>query len=258
MKNQEIQFVIISADKSRKNLMQKQFVDLGLNSIFNIHYDDAIVVDNSPYEFKLKYSLFPESDRTICCFLSHVKAMKLYLENSNCPYLLLLEDDCAIQKINFQQNLLELIPQFRKKEFDYISLGYITKNVSNFFLKNPLIKKDKNVYWNLYKSYLHVIWGAQAQLFPRNIIEFYLSIYDKGTTKEIYQSIFSYLDKNEFYYVNPPRLQIDGLNGLLKHQAIVCPPLVIELNNTESLICTGNYQKWEEGAIKKLYKLSDY
>jgi len=260
MCNQQIHFVVISVDKSRKKIMQKQFADLALDSVFDIHYEDGITIDNSPYDLTPRYYPFPETKETICCFLSHVKAMKWYLKNSNYPYLLLLEDDSALQKINFQQNLLELILQFEKKEFDYISLGYNIKTISNDFLKNPLIKKDKNVFWNLYKYYLHTTWGTQAQLFPRNVVEFYLSIYDKLSTQEIDQSIRSYLNKNEFYYTNPPRLQIDCLNGLLRHQAIAFPPLVIELNNIESIINkdTNNKNLWQQGQIKKLYKLNDY
>ena len=258
--NEQVHFVVVSSDKSRKEIMQKQFTDLELDSVFDIHYEEAITVDNSPYALIPRYPPFPETKETLCCFLSHIKAMKWYLKNCNYPYLLLLEDDCAIQKINFKQNLLQLIPQLEKKEFDYISLGYHIKTISNDFLKNPLIKKHENVYWNLYKYYLHTTWGTQAQLFPRSVIEFYLSIYDKSSTQEIHQSICSYLDKNEFYYANPPRLQIDYLNGLLKHQAIAFPPLVIELNDVRSTINKMTYTKklWQEGAIRKLYKLNDY
>lgn len=263
MYNQDIQFVIISSDITRKEIMHKQFKDLELDSAFNIHYEDGITINNSPYDLKLIYPFDLErpleEPEVLCCFFSHIKAMKWFIHNSNHPYLLLLEDDVAIQKINFKENLLELIPKFQNKKFDYISLGYLINNISDNLLNHPLIYKDNNLYWNLYKKYLHTTWGTQAQLFPRETVKSYLSIYDKSSTKDIKKSIYSYLDKNEFYYINPPRLQIDCLNGLLKHQCIVFPPMVIELNNINSLISKEqSYKRWEEGQIRGIYNLNNY
>jgi len=272
MHNQEIQFVVICASDTRTQIMQKQFTDLDLDKDFDIHYDEAITVNNSPYDLEITYSMFPETKETLCCFLSHVKAMKWYIKNSLCPFLLLLEDDAAIQKLNFKQNLLNLILKFKKTEFDYISLGYIPNTISNNLFNHPIIKKNENVYWNLYKIYLHTTWGTQAQLFPRETVKSFLNIYDKDSIKNISKSIYDYLNNNKFYYVNTPRLQIDSLNGLLKHQSIVFPPMVIELKGSETLIGIGynnnlKYEKfinagrenvWKNGLIQGFYKLSDY
>jgi GR25 family glycosyltransferase involved in LPS biosynthesis len=259
-KNQEIQFVVISSDQDRKEVIQKQFKDLEINLDFDIFYSEGVIPDHNLYDFKSIYPLFKEDDKTLCCFLSHVKAMKWYIDNTNHPYLLLLEDDVALQKHNFKNKLLQLIPQFQINQFDYISLGYLPHNISLDFLKNPPIKNNENVYWNLYKIYLHTMWGTQAQLFPRKTVESLLSIYDKPNPIEILKSILNYLNNNQFYYINPPRLQIDGTNGLLKHQAIVFPPLVIELNNFKSLIESKSFHKeiWIDGEIRNLYKLNDY
>lgn len=259
-KNQEIQFVVISSDQNRKQTIDKQFKDIGIDLTFDIHYNEGITPNNASYDLISVYPPLRESKETLCCFLSHVKAMKWYIENTDHPYLLLLEDDVALPKNGFEKELLKLIPQFKINQFDYISLGYLPHNISIDLLKKSLVKNNKNIYWNLYKIYLHVTWGTQAQLFPRKTVESLLSIYDKPSTVDIIKSILNYLDKNQFYYINPPRLQIDGLNGLLKHQAIIFPPLIIELNKSKSLISDiDNHQEiWIDGEIRKLYKLNDF
>ena len=258
-RNDKIQIIVISGCEERKKDVIQQFNDIELSQDFDIHFIDAITPKNSSIQLKPVHKRVPEKPGTLCCFLSHTKAMDWYITNSKLPYLLLLEDDCAIVKSGFKTKLLSLIDSFSFNEFDYISLGYHPTSIQIEYFKNPLTKRSNNVYWNLYKIRGYCLWGTQAQLFPRTTVESLVNIYKKQSFDETWKSISSYLLTNPEYNFNDIRIQIDALNSLIKHQALVFPPLVIEMRNNKSLISnTSDNLLWKRGEEKGLYSLTDF
>ena len=72
----------------------------------------------------------------IACSLSHIKALKIFLENEKQDYALFLEDDISISNFESLEAAVKLMP--KPNEWDLLYLGYQQMNIKmplNIYLK---------------------------------------------------------------------------------------------------------------------------
>ena len=98
----------------------------------------------------------------IACSLSHIKALKTFLEDDKQDYALFLEDDISISNIESLETSVKLMP--KPKEWDLLYLGYQQMNMKmplNIHLKWLLalklkrydLQKIKRIFGRPYNNY---------------------------------------------------------------------------------------------------------
>jgi GR25 family glycosyltransferase involved in LPS biosynthesis len=230
------QFIVITANNERKQLMQKQF-DM-LKEDLNIYYLDASTPSNSQdylngfsndnYNDKKSGHLsFEMICKTACCFRSHIRALE-YASKSNFDFSIILEDDVAFYKENFLNLINEMFCNWN--EYDtrkMVSIGWIPlENYEFYFTKKSKYTKLKSVPGTTIHAAEHS--GFQGYIVKNNDIPYLdylvqptlIELYDKLNSLE-FKSIFN---RASFIFETPVD---DYLNWLFK-QMIVFPPLVIE------------------------------
>ena len=95
------------------------------------------VIDAEKSKKRLKYDL---SKNEIACSLSHINALKTFLENDKLDYALFLEDDISISNLESLEAAVKLMP--KPSEWDLLYLGYQQMNMKtplNIYLKWLLV-----------------------------------------------------------------------------------------------------------------------
>ena len=82
------------------------------------------VIDAEKSKKRLKYDL---SKNEIACSLSHINALKTFLENDKLDYALFLEDDISISNLESLEAAVKLMP--KPSEWDLLYLGYQQMNM---------------------------------------------------------------------------------------------------------------------------------
>lgn len=214
-----IQPVVVYINDDRRHHMEKQLEKVGFTALWCKGYtpDDCVSYINH------KHPEYPEKDSVFCCMRSHIKALKYFLENSNKDYALIMEDDLLITK-TFNERLNNVLEAWGKhhEEIDFVSIGYLPGNYQSK-------KSDGELYWDLYcKS--GSVWGTQAYLVKRSIVEDMVRRLDQPNSYELYQAINAKIKENggKLYSPKLVRAQSDIVLSVCWRQAFIKPMLVIE------------------------------
>ena len=81
------------------------------------------VFDGNKSRSRLGYDM---TKNEVACSLSHIKALKTFLENDKQDYALILEDDIVITNFNSLKDAMDLLPN--KMQWDLLYLGYQDMN----------------------------------------------------------------------------------------------------------------------------------
>ncbi len=89
------------------------------------------VFDANKSRSRLGYDI---TKNEVACSLSHINALKTFLENDNQDYALILEDDIVITNFDSLKDAIDQLPN--KKQWDLLYLGYQDMNIRMpFFMK---------------------------------------------------------------------------------------------------------------------------
>ena len=91
------------------------------------------VFDANKSRSRLGYDM---TKNEVACSLSHIKALKTFLENDNQDYALISEDDIEITNFNSLKDAIDQLPN--KKQWDLLYLGYQDMNI-----RMPFVMKFK-------------------------------------------------------------------------------------------------------------------
>lgn len=162
--------------------------------------------------------IYPEKDETMCCFKSHVAALRAYESNSDLPYCLVVEDDVVFRR-DANTHIRRAIDLLEMHDcIDYVSMGYLPG--PHGFNYNT---EYTDGFLNWGKQEKHV-WGAQAYLVPRRTVRAMLQIFDAPNTVILRERVCAAHKYNNRH----PRIQTDALYPLLFRQAFTTPLLAIE------------------------------
>ena len=123
------------------------------------------VIDAEKSKKRLKYDL---SKNEIACSLSHINALKTFLENDKLDYALFLEDDISISNLESLEAAVKLMP--KPNEWDLLYLGYQQMNMkmplkiylkwllvypilNSLKLKRYDLQKIKRIFGRAYNNY---------------------------------------------------------------------------------------------------------
>jgi GR25 family glycosyltransferase involved in LPS biosynthesis len=123
------------------------------------------VIDAEKSKKRLKYDL---SKNEIACSLSHINALKTFLENDKLDYALFLEDDISISNLESLEAAVKLMP--KPSEWDLLYLGYQQMNMkmplkiylkwllvypilNSLRLKQYDLQKIKRIFGRAYNNY---------------------------------------------------------------------------------------------------------
>jgi GR25 family glycosyltransferase involved in LPS biosynthesis len=170
-----------------------------------------------------KHPVHPEQDTTLCCLRSHISALKHFLEHSDKSMALMFEDDVLIRK-DFVPQLQKVIELWKvhTSEIDFINIGYLPGNIQS--------KKNENeLYWDLYCNG-GSLWGCQAYLLKRSVVEDIVKCLDKPCVSQLNEAITMKIKENGGRIYSPKivRAQADVVFSICWRQAFVKPMLVIE------------------------------
>jgi len=116
----EIYLLNLDKDTERLNEMSKKLYPNRFHRISGIHGNHANL-DNYPEIVLAAKYLTPKS--AIGCALTHRKAIKTFLDNSNLDYALILEDDATPINNNYMEEIRNAI-QNAPSDWDIIKLDY--------------------------------------------------------------------------------------------------------------------------------------
>jgi len=123
------------------------------------------VFDVNKSRSRLGYDL---TKNEVACSLSHIKALKTFLENDKLDYALFLEDDISISNLESLEAAVKLMP--KPNEWDLLYLGYQQMNMkmplkiylklllvypilNSLKLKRYDLKKIKRIFGRPYNDY---------------------------------------------------------------------------------------------------------
>lgn len=231
-----IQVIVICCNEERRKFQQKQMEDLNLPYVFF----DAYTPETMGGYIGSKHVTCPEPDTVLCCFRSHVGALKMFVEKfPEKEYVVIAEDDVLIIN-NFMKELKQTINKFKaNKEIDYISLGcgIGQKEIIS-------THSDGNLFWGNM-----TVWGATLQLFPMAIAKEMVQLLDKPETTVLYRDLLKkkHAMPNCMGYSNKMmRLQSDAVYSILWRQGSVWPTMAIEHEGFTSIITPGDSNnRWQ-------------
>jgi GR25 family glycosyltransferase involved in LPS biosynthesis len=120
-----------------KHNLQFSFID-GIDGEHLIPEHLNKVFDSHKSKQRLGYAL---TKNEIACSLSHIKALKSFLENDKQDYALILEDDVEISNLDVWLQAVVCLPH--KNKWDVLYLGYQNKN---HIMSLPVLIKWRFIY----------------------------------------------------------------------------------------------------------------
>ena len=106
------EYLIISVSEERKTIMIKQIHDLKLKAPFSFLPNPATISTISDYIKDSPYLTHGYQIRSICCGLSHYRAIEYACKSLSSEYVVILEDDVAIHKTQFENGINEIISKW--------------------------------------------------------------------------------------------------------------------------------------------------
>jgi hypothetical protein len=226
----DIQPIVIYINDERRRHMEEELKDFPFSTMFFKGYTPN---ESAPY-INYKHPVYPELDTTICCLRSHIGALKHYLENSTKSLALIFEDDVLLSKEFFPklERILKLW-QTNESEIDYVSIGYRPGQYSHK-------KSQDELCWDVFCEG-GSIWGCQAYVVKRSVVEDMVRYLDTPTVSGIYEGMYRKLLANKCTYsMKAVRAQSDVVMSVGWRQAFIKPMLVIESPLFDSTISSSN------------------
>ena len=122
--------------------------------------------------------LFPEFDTTVCCFRSHIGALRHFINNSHADYCIIMEDDVSLLQSGFQTAIDDIVLAWNDHpNIDYIVIGHLLGDYSHNFANSCDVFE-----WEPKGG---AVWGFQAYIVRRESAARIVSKFDKPTTAVI-------------------------------------------------------------------------
>jgi hypothetical protein len=197
--------VVIYTNDERRAFQEQQFSDLNLpyNVMYFPGYTPATSKDYiTDYDEQSK-----ELDTTICCFRSHIGAMRHFIHNSHADYCMIIEDDVALLRSGFQKSINHILYSWKPhSEIDYIVVGRILSDKPHKFACRSDVFE-----WQPQEQ---VVWGLQAYIVRRDSAARIVSRFDKPNTSAIREDVWAEVKRIGYkppYDRKHPCIQSDAL-----------------------------------------------
>lgn len=237
------QYIVINGSTDRKLLMEKQFSFL--NTEAHIHYLEASTPSNSQDYFKGYTTV--TNHKFICCTRSHIRALE-YASKSSCEYSIIVEDDVAFYKDNFEGVVDEIIDNWSTySPHKMVSIGWVpTNNYSEYGNGKYSFNADMSTD-NVKMISGFYMPGTQGYIVKNNDIP-YLEQIIQPTYMELNRAMmqnnrYTTLLKNDNTMNN--RVADVFITRMLTH-VCVFPPLLIEQDIPSMLGHSNETQYWSE------------
>lgn len=197
--------IIICANEERRAYQQRQFSDLQLP--YKVMYFPGYTPNTSKSYIADYDDNCAENDETICCFRSHIGAIRQFINKSHADYCIILEDDVSLIKTGFQTQIDEILRAWKDyPDIDYVVVGYLLSDYSHDYAESC------NAFeWEPRGK---VTWGFQAYIVRRDSAARIVSMFDKPNTAIIRAAAWKEIKRRNGkppYERRYPRIQSDSL-----------------------------------------------
>ncbi len=197
----------------------------------------------------------PEFDTTMCCFRSHIGALRHFINNSHADYCIVMEDDVALLQSGFQTYVDNILCGWKDHpDIDYIVIGHLVGDKSHDFAQSC-----ESFEWDPRGA---VVWGFQAYIVRRESAARILSRFDKPNTAVIRKAAWEEIESRNGkvpYENRYPRIQCDSIIPAFFKAAYSKQLLGIEAPFT-SIITEDDvaYKRWASHFVSGRVNPSEY
>lgn len=247
------EYVVISIREERKKSFLKQYKDLNLKAPFSFLENPATCENSKNF---VQHQKDHHSKSILCCLLSHLRAIKQAITNAKHEFAVILEDDVALHKTQFENGICEIIQRWGELVAPtniMASIGWVPcKNYETYLTEiSPHPNPPKTLKCILGSKVLvdRYVPGAQGYIVRiKDISPIIETFFEYLNDDFLSDESHSYRDFKRFLD-NSPRfnwhsqigkgeddaLVADRFLNYLFGQSIIFPPLAAEQNFTSSL-----------------------
>ncbi len=248
------QYLVISINDERKDIMKKQVLDLELNA--PVHFLPNVATISNSTEYLPKDETI-ETQKVLCCALSHIRALEYACHDSSPDFTVICEDDVAMHKFNFTNCVEEIITNWSSLIYPnkMALIGWIPVNNYTHYTK---IHSDRSLKSLEDSKLLSLsVYGMQAYIVRKCDILPLIKHFVHPTFEEMRNHInsmnFPHLEK---YY---EMKACDGFINKILGSTVLFPPLCIEQDTPSTLGHNDtNFRMWKyffenNASVKKNY-----
>jgi GR25 family glycosyltransferase involved in LPS biosynthesis len=213
-----------------------------------IYYLQASTPQNSE-EYFIDTSFEKNHTKIICCAKSHCRAIEYATKPESPEYSIILEDDAAFHKTDFIKIVQEIISKWEQyfNHCHYVSLGWVpVNNYDSYKLKrNMTIQSitdinDKIIFLNDF-----FCCGLQCYMVKKNKIKEISQVLNKSSYNDFKKALSDYIIQKRGENFNGYSVEaVDYFLNRMARFEIIFPPLVIEQNETVSLLGHNNFKDY--------------
>lgn len=218
-----VQIILITGSEKRKALMLQQFMEL--NIPFPVYFLQASLPENSTSYLPSECS--DVEKRTMCCALSHFRAIEQAAFETSPDVTIIMEDDAALHKEKFVPTVLELLRGWETlipNDSHMVSLGWTPMKNYSFYEE---AKSDKTI--NCLKDSKILPWfcyGLMAYMIKRTSALKFYPILKQRTYAELVAAVHK--EDNKYIPKENRILNVDDWINRLLIQTAIFPLVVIE------------------------------